>query len=404
MASFSYVVIDKNGKEKKGVMEGTNEATVKANLKAEGNIPLSVSEASAFSKDVNISIGGGVKPRDLSMFCRQMVGILGAGVSVMSALQMLGEQTENKNLKKSIKEVQSSVEKGETLASAMKKERKVFPGILLNMVEAGEASGSLDIAFDRMAIHFEKDSKIRAMVKQAMVYPIIVAIVAVGVICIMMVAVIPNFIGMFEQMDMELPTITKAVIAMSDFIVGYWWLLIIIITGMVAGVIYIKKSPSGARFFGKLGLKTPLFGALTVKSSSSRLARTLSTLLAAGVPMIDAIDITARTMSNIIVTNCLIHAKEEVERGVTLSTPLEASGIFPPMVYHMTRIGEETGNLENMLNKVADYYDEEVENATKALTSVMEPLVIVLLALVVGALIMSIMAPMMGMYTGIENM
>lgn len=403
MPSFEYVVIDQKGKEKKGSMEGLNEEKVTAVLKEEGLIPLSVKEQSLLKRDINFNIGNPIKPRDLSVFCRQFTSIVNAGVTVISALLMLSEQTEKKEMKNAIKEVQISVEKGETLANSMRAVSKVFPPILINMVEAGEASGSLEIAFERMGSHFEKDAKLKNLIKQAMIYPIVVCLVAIGAICIMMTVVVPNFIKMFDQIDTELPAITKIVIGISNFMVSKWWLLLLIVGLAITGITLFKRNDTGKIFFGNLALKLPLFGTLTIKASSARLMRTLSTLIAAGIPLIEAIDITARTMDNVIVKKCLMNAKEEVARGVPLSQPLERSGIFPPMVYHMTKIGEETGNIEAMLDKVADYYDEEVETATKALTSVLEPLIIVILAVVVGVVIMAIMSPMLNLYSGIEN-
>lgn len=403
MASFEYVIIDQKGKEKKGSMEGTNIEKVTAALKAEGWIPLSVKEQNILNKDINLSIGSGIKPRDLSMFCRQFNSILAAGVTVISALQMLTVETDNKVLKGAIKAVQAAVEKGETLADSMRIQDKIMPPILVNMVEAGESSGSLEIAFERMAVHFEKEAKLKNLVRQAMVYPIVVCLVAIGAICVMMTVVVPNFISMFEDMDTELPAITQFVVGISNFMVSKWWVLLLIVGLTIAGIIAFKRSPMGSQFFGRLALSIPLFGTLTIKSSSARLMRTLSTLITAGIPLIDALEITAKIMDNVIVKQCLLNAKEEVARGVPLSQPLEYSGIFPPMVYHMTKIGEETGNLEGMLDKVADYYDEEVEVATKALTSVLEPLIIVLLAVVVGVIIMAIMSPMLSLYSSIEN-
>lgn len=403
MAKYDYLIIDQKGKEKKGSMEGPNVEKVTAALKAEGFIPLFVKEQTLLNKDIKINIGNGIKTRDISVFCRQFTGILAAGVTVINALQMLGEETENKVMKKAIKEVQASVEKGETLASSMSLQNSIFPSILINMVEAGEASGSLETAFSRMAEHFEKETKLKNLVTQAMIYPIIICIVALGAISIMMIVVVPNFISMFDEIDTKLPAITLFVVGISNFMVEKWWLLLIIILIAAVGIISFKKSPTGGDFFGQLALKIPLFGTLTIKASSARLMRTLSTLLTAGIPLVDAVDIAARTMDNAIIKKCLLDAKDEIVRGVPLSKPLEYSGIFPPMVYHMTKIGEETGNMEDMLDKVADYFDEEVEIATKALTSILEPMMIVIMALIVGVIIMAIMSPMLSLYSSIEN-
>lgn len=404
MNSYSYLVIDKQGKEKKGTMEAANEDLVRAFLKAEGNLLISISPQNMFSKDIQINLGNPIKPRDLSVFCRQFVSILSAGVSIINALDMLSEQTENKVLSKAIKNVQTSVEKGETLADAMTVEKKIFPRLLIHMVEAGEASGDLEIVFERMAEHFEKDTKLKAQVKKAMIYPMVVGCVAIIVIFVMMLVVIPNFVGIFQDMNMELPAMTRMVIGMSDFIKGKWFLILLVIAFAVFGFYLTKKSETGKFFLGKLALKLPLFGKIITKSNSSRLARTLSTLLTAGIPMIEALDITAKTLDNVIAKQVLLTAKDDVIKGFPLSNPIRMSGVFPPMVCQMIKIGEESGNLESMLEKLADYYDEEVKIATESLTAVLEPMIIVVLALVVGVLIMAIMQPMMSMYTGLDNL
>lgn len=403
MASFDYIMIDQKGKERKGSMEGDSIEKVTAVIKSEGFIPLSVKEQNMLTKDIHFHIGGAIKSRDLCIFCRQFGSVLTAGISVIRALQMIGKQTDNIILRDAIREVGTLVEKGETLTDSMRRYNKVFPPILINLVEAGEASGNLTIAFERMAAHFEKEAKLKSIVKQAMIYPIIVCIVAIATICVMMIVVVPNFIRMFSQLDSELPAITLIVVHISNFMVKKWWLLLIILFIVIAGFRVFKNSPSGEVLLSKLSLRLPLIGKLIIKTSSARLMRTLSTLITAGISLIDALEITAKTMDNVVVKNCLLNARDEISKGVPLSQPLEFSGIFPPMVYDMIRIGEETGSMEQMLDKAADYYDEEVEAATKALTTVIEPLVIVILALLVGAIIMAVMAPMLQLYGSIKK-
>lgn len=403
MASYSYEAVGHDGKTIKGSVEAENSSKAMAMIKAQGNIPVSVTEQTMLTKDVNIEIQSKPKPRDYSIFCRQFVSMTQAGVSLIDALRMLAEQTENKKLSGAIKNIQTSVEKGESLANSMK-EQGFLPTLLCNMTEAGEASGSLDVALNRMAIHFEKDAKVKALVKKAAIYPIIVCIVAVVVVIVMLTTVIPSFTSMFDDMDMELPGITKAVMAMSDFMVAKWYLVILGIVGLIVLFRLFKSSQPGEYLFAKIGLKAPLFGALTVKTASARFARTLSTLMAAGIPLIEAVEVTANIMDNKIVKDALHKCKEEIIQGVPLSTPLQKCGVFPPMVYHMTRIGEEAGDMEAMLEKLADYYEEEVEMATQSLMAALEPLIIVLLAGIVGILVGSVMAPMAQMYTGLDNL
>ena len=401
MAEFQYRVITPEGKEKKGTMEGKSVEQVSGVLKAQKNVILSVSEASLMNRDINFSLGGRVSARDYSIFCRQFVSIISAGVSIINALEMMRDQTENRTLKKALGEVYEDVSKGESMAGAMKKHSKVFPSMLCNMVEAGEASGSMEVAFERMAVQFEKENKLKQSVKKAMIYPIVLLVVMVGVLFLMMIWVIPNFMGMFAELDTELPPITQAVVNMSDFVIAKWWLILLVVAAAIALFKAYAASPSGKFVLGGIALKIPVFGKLQTKSECARLGRTLCTLLGAGVPMMDAIEITGRSMENVHYKKAMIDAKDQVMRGMALSRPLKTCGLFPPMVVHMVSIGEETGNIETMLENVANYYEDDVQVATEQVMALMEPMIIVVMAIVVGVLIMAIMQPMLTLYESI---
>ena len=401
MAEFQYRVITPEGKEKKGTMEGKSIEQVTGVLKAQKNVILSVSEASLMSRDINFSLGGRVSARDYSIFCRQFVSIISAGVSIINALEMMRDQTENRTLKKALGEVYEDVSKGESMAGAMKKHSKVFPSMLCNMVEAGEASGSMEVAFERMAVQFEKENKLKQSVKKAMIYPIVLLVVMVGVLFLMMICVIPNFMGMFAELDTELPPITQAVVNMSDFVIAKWWLILLVVAAAIALFKAYAASPSGKFVLGGIALKIPVFGKLQTKSECARLGRTLCTLLGAGVPMMDAIEITGRSMENVHYKKAMMDAKDQVMRGMALSRPLKTCGLFPPMVVHMVSIGEETGNIETMLENVANYYEDDVQVATEQVMALMEPMIIVVMAIVVGVLIMAIMQPMLTLYESI---
>ncbi len=274
----------------------------------------------------------------------------------------------------------------------------------VQMAKAGEASGSLDTAMERMAVQFEKSAKTQAMVKKAMIYPIVVALVAVAVVIIMLVFVIPRYMDMFEQLGTELPAITMAVVNLSNFIQNNWYIIIPVVAGIVFALKAYAKTSSGKHVFGKLQMKIPAVKNLVVKSASAQMARTLSTLLTAGVPLIEAVDIVSDTMTNIWFKEALKDALEQIMVGVPLSQPLQTCGLFPPMVYHMMRIGEEAGSTEDMLNKLADYYEEEVEMAVQSLMAAMEPMIIIVLAGIVGLLIGAVMAPMVTMYSALDNL
>lgn len=403
MASYGYEAIDRAGKAVKGSIEAESIEKVKSELKQQGLTVVDVKEQSVLSKDINIEIGGYPTPRDLSVFCRQFVSMTKAGVPILDALKMLSEQTENKRLKKAAEGVRVSVEKGETLARSLAEYPKVFPELMINMVAAGESSGSLDVSLERMSEQFEKSAKTKALVKKAMIYPVVVCIVAVAVVIVMLVVVIPSYTDMFTQLGTELPGLTKAVVAMSDFIIAYWFIIVPVVAVIAFLISSFAKTDMGKHFFHGLKLKIPAFKNLEVKQASSMMARTLSTLMAAGVPMIEAVEIVSDTMTNVYFKEALEHCKNEIIVGQPLSRPLETCGLFPPMVYHMTRIGEEAGNTEEMLTKLADYYDEEVEMAVQSLMAAMEPMIIIVLACIVVVLLGAIMMPMMTMYDAISG-
>ena len=394
----------RQGKEKRGSLEAETRERALEQLKAEGLIPVSVREQGALNKEIDFSIGKKVKPRDLSVFCRQFVSITQAGVPMKEALQMLSEQTENKWLKRAISEVLLNVEKGNTLADSMRSQPDIFPPMLVNMVEAGEQSGSLEMAFSRMAVHFEKEAKLKATIKKATIYPIILVIAAIGVIAVMLLFVIPIFIDMFADLDIEMPAITMFVMNSSKWMTSHWYVVLAMIVGVVATYKLIYRTTQGRLTIDRIKMKMPLFGKLTVKTACSQFARTMSTLLMSGISTIDALETTSKIVNNIHYTNAMLKAREEVMKGVPLSEPLEASGIFPPMVYHMTGIGEETGNVEEMLEKMADYYDEEVEMTTQSVLAAMEPIIILFMALIIGTLVIAVISPIASMYSGLDNL
>lgn len=406
MATYSYVAYDKAGKQVKASVDAENVEKATQLIKNNGLMPTAVEEQSMMNKD--IELGGlfakKVTPRDLSIFCRQFVSMHRAGVTIMEALRMLAEQTENPTLKAGAQDTFLGVQKGDSLAVSMSRSPKVFPTLLIHMVTAGESSGSLDIAFERMAEQFEKSAKLQGLVKKAMIYPAVVAVVAVVVVIVMLTFVVPNFMGMFADMDIEMPKITLAVVAASEFMQARWYIVVGVLIAIVGFVIWFKRQPVGEALFAKAAMKIPLFADLTTKSSAAKFARTLATMLAAGIPMPEAVEITAGTISNLFYREALMNARNDVMQGVPLSQPLERCGLFPPMVYHMTRIGEETGNIEEMLDTLANYYEEEVEVATQSLMAALEPLMIIVMAAVCGVIIGAVMAPMAAMYQGLDSL
>lgn len=403
MAEFTYRAISKTGKEVKGKMESDNLEKAKAELRDRDLYPTEISEATMLQKDIEFNIGQQIKIRDLCLFCRQFVSLQRAGVTLVETLKMLSESTENKYFSKALMNVCGNVEKGESLADSFEMEG-AFPTIMIKMTSAGEASGSLDVAYERLAVQFERQAKLKGLIKKASIYPIMVCIVAVAVVIVMLKMVVPTFAGMFEDMDVKMPAITVHVINASNFMQQYWFIIIAVIVLVALGFKWFKSTPRGEGIIAKIALKLPMFGSLIVKQSAANLSRTLSTMIAAGISLVEAIDITAGTMSNYYYKEALLQAKESVIAGVPLSIPLKECGMFPPMVYHMARIGEESGNMEEMLSKLADYYEEEVETATASMMAALEPLIIIVLAAIVMVIIGSVMAPMLTMYQGLDNL
>ena len=401
MAVFNYKVVDKDGKNKKGTIEAPNRDGAEKKLKSDGYSIMSLTEQ-------NNPFSGGlikkkVKSRDLGVFCKQFSAVIKAGVTIISALELMGDQIENPTLKRAVMDAKTYVEKGGTLADALRVNSDVFPPIMINMVAAGELSGNLEVCLDRLVEHFEKDNALSSKIKGAMVYPIVVFIVMIIVVIVVMIAVIPNFTSMFEDMGTKLPLATRMMVAASNFIIHKWYILIIVVAAIVFGCKAFKKSSVGEQFFSNIAIKAPVFGNLTIKSACSRFARTMSTLMASGISMIDAVEQVAKMMDNKIIRDGLMDAKTQVAKGIPLSKPLKDMEVLPPMLSAMTKLGEETGDIEEMLSKVADFYDEEVEAATNKLTAAMEPLIMVVLACIVGMIVAAVYGPIMSMYDAMDQ-
>lgn len=404
MKSYSYVAIESGGKEKKGSVEADNVEKAEAKVRSMGLIPLEMKEQTRLRKDIRSSKKKKVSPRDLSVFCRQFVSMLRAGVTIVDALDMLIQQTENKVLAQAISETKREIGKGSTLSEAMRTQIDVFTPMLVNMIEAGESSGSIDASMDRMAVQFEKTSRLNGLIIKSMIYPIVLMCVAVVILIVTVTYVIPRYMKMFEGYDFKMPALTVGLMKMSDFVIDHAVIIIAIIVAIVFGIHKWKQTDAGKEFFGKLAIKLPVFKKLNIKIYASMFSRTLSTLLLAGIPMMDALDNVAKTMKNVLYREELLRAKDEVSKGIPLSEPLKRGGMFPPMVVHMLSIGEETGEIEAMLDKLADYYDEEVEMSTQTILAFMEPVIIIFMAVIVVILIAAIMGPMLTIYNDVGNL
>ncbi len=400
MAKYSYRAMDASGKVKKGTVEAGSEEAAKSKLRAEG---LNITEfGEAKGTEFNL-FKKKAKNKDLAIFCKQMAAVLRAGVPVISALDMLATSLENKALVEALEEASAFVQKGGTLADAMKLNSNIFPPMLSNMVAAGESSGKMEICFERMAVQFEKDGHIEGKIKSAMMYPIVVLAVTCGVVVIMLTSVVPTFAEMFEEMGADLPIATQLLVNFSNFLVHRWYILLAIIAVIVVAWKMFAATDQGQEFKGNFALKVPIFGTLNIKTAAATFSRTFATLLSSGIPMIEAVEQTANVMKNKIIRDKLKECKVQVSRGVPLSKPIKDMDIFPVMLPQMMHIGEETGNIEDMMSKVADFYEDEVDLATDAIASAMEPLIIVVLALVVGGIVIAVYSPILSMYDAVDS-
>ncbi len=403
MPDYSYIAIDKEGKQVKGSVQANDESQVRSKLKIDGLTLVQAKQQSMLSKDISFG-SGKVKTRDMSVFCRQFASVLAAGVTVVEALRMLAEQTENKTLKNALIKTRENVQQGDTLAEAMAKSPKIFDSMFTNMIAAGEESGNLETCIVRLGNQLEKSAKLKAMVKGAMIYPIAVVIIALVVLIVMSVFVVPKFASMFEDMGTELPGATKAVMAISDFLIHRSYILIAIVVGLIVLFTAVGKTDGGKHLYGRIALKLPVFGPLNIKNQAASFSRTMATLVSSGMSIPASLEIVAKAMSNIIYTDILVKSKDDVEQGIPLSVPIRKAPEFPPMVHNMLAIGEETGSIEHMLEKVAEYYEEETEQATANLAAILQPAIIVVLGGMVGWLVLAMYQPMISMYGGLGNL
>lgn len=397
MPEYAYKVQDMSGKITRGVIEADNQSAVIDTLRGKGMYPIDVKEKNAFTKDIDFSKFQRVSMRDIAVFCRQFATIIAAGIPVVNSLDILRQQTDNKKLRAIVSSAFEEVQKGRSLSSVLR-EHKEFPMLFINMVEAGEASGQLELMLERMANYYEKEYKLRNKIRSAMTYPIVISIVAIAVVTFLVTKIVPIFVGMITSAGGKLPLPTRILLGVSYGISHYWY----IIFGSVFLLIYFLSkyvhSVDGRYRYHNFLLHSPIIGKVNNKIVTSRFSRTLSILLASGIPVIQAMDIVEKTVTNAVVEKGISRCKDEIKKGAGLSKPISNIGVFPPMLVQMTSIGEESGQVDEMLTKVADFYDEEVDVAVGNLTTLIEPIIIVFLGMVIGFIIVSIVMPMFDMY------
>lgn len=397
MPGFNYTAINRNGKRVRSSLDASSIETAKSSLRGAGYTILDIKEQTTLNRDIEIPFLGNPKAKDMAVFCRQFVSILRAGVSVASVLAMLGQQTSNKKLRAAIREMQADVEKGEALAASMRRHPKIFPAILVNMVSAGEASGNLEESFRQMELYFERSKRTKSKVTSAMIYPCVLIVVMIVVLIVMMTKIIPNFLKTFEDMDAELPKLTLGVMAVCEWFKSWWWVPLLVLAALIVGGVLFHRTNKGKHFFGWLARKTPVVGNLTVKTACATFCRTMEVLIGSGLTLTDSMDLAASNMGNIYYLEAIRDARALVAEGTPLRESLVRTGIFPPMVSNLVGVGEETGDLQSMMGKVADYYDEEVDEATKKLLNLMEPAIIIVMAVFVVIIVLAIYLPMINM-------
>jgi type IV pilus assembly protein PilC len=392
MPNYSWKGRTRGGRVQEGVLVAESKEAAIATLRKQQIIVTTVTEK---GKEFALpKIGGGISSKEIAVFTRQFSVMIDAGLPLVQCLEILGAQQDNRTFQKILFQVRQDVETGSTLADALRKHPKAFDDLYCNMVAAGEAGGILDTILQRLSTYIEKIVKLRSAVRSALVYPIAVILIAIGVVWIILWKVIPTFATLFEGLGASLPLPTRVTIALSNFIGAWWWLIL----GSIGTAIFLAfryhKTYKGRRVLDGIMLKLPVLGMVMKKIAVARFCRTLGTLVSSGVPILEGLEITARTSGNAVLEDAIMATRASVEEGKTISEPLKAASIFPPMVVQMVAVGEQTGALETMLSKIADFYEDEVDEATANLLALLEPVMICFLGLVIGGIVISMYMPM----------
>ena len=397
MPVFLWEGTTKKGEVKKGEMEAPDEPAVRTALRRQGFKSIAVKQK---PKDLleNIPfLQGGVDEKNVVVLCRIFSTMIDAGLPLIQCLSILADQEENKAFAKILRTIKEDIEGGTSLTDALKKHPKVFDDLFVNLIAAGEAGGILDVVLARLSAYLENAMKLKAAVKSAMTYPITVLCIAAGVVTLLLLKVIPTFQKMFADMGGELPGPTQVVVGMSEFMQNYWWVLGVIVAAMVIGLKMFYKTEKGHWTIDALLLKAPLIGNVLRKVAVAKFTRTLATMMSSGVPILEGLNIVSKTAGNVVIEAAVVKTRQAISEGQSIAEPLSASGVFPPMVVQMIAVGEATGALDIMLNKIADFYDDEVDAAVKGMTAMIEPIMMVFLGGVCGGMIIAMYLPIFKM-------
>jgi type IV pilus assembly protein PilC len=403
MSTYVFKAIDTAGVKAKGEVDADSKQAVSDQLKSRGLIVLDIADKHS-SREINLTFFESVKAPELAVFSRQLATMISSGMSILRALYVLEEQTESKMLKETIVAVRKDVEAGLSLSDAMARHPKVFSTLFIAMTQAGEAGGVLEGALLRVADQLEKDASLRRQIKSAMIYPILVVVVAVGIMLALCAFLIPVFINVFKEFGGELPAITKVSVFASEVVTGYYWAMFLVTGAVVFTFVKWKQTTWGRKQWDHFRLHIPMkIGTIVQEVAVARWSRTLASLTSAGVPLLLALDITGRTGGNVAIEEAMDGVIASVKRGGTIAAPLAQAPIFPMMVTHMVGVGEETGALDAMLDKVAEFYEDRVDASVKALTSIMEPIMIMVIGSLVGFIVVSMYLPLFEVYNHIES-
>lgn len=397
MPVFLWEGTTKKGEVKKGEMEAADELAVRTLLRRQGFKSMEVRKKPKDLEEYLPFLQGGVKEKEVVVFCRIFATMISAGLPLIQCLGLLADQEQNKAFSRIIRTVKEDIEGGTSLTDALKKHPKVFDDLFTNLIAAGEAGGILDLVLGRLSNYLEKAMKLKAQVKSAMTYPIAVLVISIAVVTLLLLKVIPVFQKMFEGMGGELPGPTAMVVAMSQFVQSYWWIIFGVLAAVVVGIIQFYKTEKGRWMMDSAMLKAPIFGPVLKKVAVARFSRTLSTMMSSGVPILEGLNIVSKTAGNVVIEAALIKTRQSISEGQSIAEPLSQTDIFPPMVVQMIAVGEATGALDAMLNKIADFYDEEVDAAVAGLTALIEPIMMVFLGGVVGGMIIAMYLPIFKM-------
>jgi type IV pilus assembly protein PilC len=397
MARFKYSGRDKRGK-KEGTVTAASRREAMAKLKEDGIRVIEMTEVPETLMTMELTIGNPVKLQHFVIYLRQFATLIKAGVTVVEATGILAVQTESKALKKALQAVEQDLREGNPYSESVAKHKKIFNSMFINMVKAGEVAGNMDETLEKLADDFEKQHDTVSKVKSALTYPAVIGVLALGAVIFLLVGVVPTFVTMFEDMGAELPGITKFVLNASGFMQSFWWMILLIVLGFVFAIVYMKKNKKTKYYLDYFLLRMPIFGNMLQKAALARMMRTLSSLFSSSVPILQAMSIVEKVVENEVIAKVIRESRGSLEKGRSMTEPMMDHWAFPPLVTQMISIGESTGALDSMLSKIAEFYEKEVEQGTDRLKSLIEPIMIVFLAGVVGVIVLSIMMPMFSMF------